>query len=113
MGTVDKQLPCETCNCNFENCPGHFGHIELVMPVYHIGFLEECKKILRCICFNCSKCLLPDDKKYNEIRNIQNPKKRQAYNRQLAQQTVSVEAYNKLYNENKNLQNYCAKSVEI
>ena len=78
MGTVDKQLPCETCNCNFENCPGHFGHIELVMPVYHIGFLEECKKILRCICFNCSKCLLPDDKKYNEIRNIQNPKKRQA-----------------------------------
>jgi DNA-directed RNA polymerase II subunit RPB1 len=49
MGTVDKQLPCETCNCNFENCPGHFGHIELVMPVYHIGFLEECKKILRCI----------------------------------------------------------------
>ena len=78
MGTVDKQLLCKTCNCNFENCPGHFGHIELAKPVYHIGFIEECKKILSCVCFNCSKLLLPYDKKYNDTRNIQNPKKRQA-----------------------------------
>ena len=78
MGTVDKQLLCKTCNCNFENCPGHFGHIELAKPVYHIGFIEECKKILSCVCFNCSKLLLPLDKKYNETRNVQNPKKRQA-----------------------------------
>ena len=52
MGTVDKQLLCQTCNCNFENCPGHLGHIELAKPVYHIGFIEECKKILSCVCFN-------------------------------------------------------------
>ena len=52
MGTVDKQLFCQTCQCNFEQCPGHFGHIELAKPVYHVGFIEECRKILKCICFN-------------------------------------------------------------
>ena len=77
MGTVDKQLTCQTCNCNFENCPGHLGHIELAKPVYHIGFIEECKKILSCVCFNCSKLLLPYNKKYNDTRNITNPKKTQ------------------------------------
>ena len=36
-------------------CPGHFGHIELAKPVYHIGFLTRCIKLLRCVCFFCSK----------------------------------------------------------
>ena len=78
MGTVDKQLFCETCRCNFEQCPGHFGHIELAKPVYHVGFIEECRKILKCVCFNCSKLLLAQDQKYNEVKKIKNPKKRQA-----------------------------------
>ena len=78
MGTVDKQLFCKTCQCNFEQCPGHFGHIELAKPVYHVGFIEECRKILKCICFNCSKLLLVQDQKYAEVKKIKNPKKRQA-----------------------------------
>ena len=36
-------------------CPGHFGHIELKKPVYHIGFIDIVKKILQCICFSCSR----------------------------------------------------------
>ena len=80
MGTVDKQLECQTCGCKFEHCPGHFGHIELARPVYHVGFVETCLKILRCVCYNCSALLLkPGDKnnKYNTIKKIKNPKKRQ------------------------------------
>ena len=80
MGTVDKQLTCKTCRCNFEQCPGHFGHIELCRPVYHVGFIDECRKILKCVCFNCSRILRPaiDGKeRLEEIRKIKNPKKRQ------------------------------------
>jgi DNA-directed RNA polymerase II subunit RPB1 len=77
MGTVDKTLLCETCKSNFADCPGHFGHIELAKPMYHVGFMETCRKILRCICFNCSALLAHKDKKYRDIIKIKNPKKRQ------------------------------------
>lgn len=78
MGTVDKVLRCKTCDCNFADCPGHFGYIELVKPMYHIGFIETCRKILRCVCFNCSKLLISEvDNKYKEAKGIKNPKRRQ------------------------------------
>ena len=37
MGTVDRNLRCLTCDGNMNECPGHFGHIELAKPVYHYG----------------------------------------------------------------------------
>ena len=40
------------------SCPGHFGHIELVKPVYHVGYFTLCQKLLRCVCFSCSKLLV-------------------------------------------------------
>jgi len=39
-------------------CPGHFGHIDLAKPVFHVGFLAKTIKILRCVCFYCSKMLV-------------------------------------------------------
>lgn len=39
-------------------CCGHFGHIELAKPVFHIGFITKAIKILRCVCFYCSKLLV-------------------------------------------------------
>lgn len=39
-------------------CPGHFGHIELAKPVFHVGFLTKTLKVLRCVCFYCSKLLV-------------------------------------------------------
>jgi DNA-directed RNA polymerase II subunit RPB1 len=37
MGTVDRNQRCLTCNENMNDCPGHFGHIELERPMYIIG----------------------------------------------------------------------------
>lgn len=42
-------------------CPGHFGHLELSKPVYHIGFIAKTIRILRCVCFYCSKLLIDKD----------------------------------------------------
>jgi DNA-directed RNA polymerase beta' subunit len=77
MGTVDKSLNCETCKSNFSDCPGHFGHIKLRKPMYHVGYIEECRKILRCVCINCSKLLALKDNKFKEAMKVKNPKKRQ------------------------------------
>lgn len=37
MGTIDRNYKCQTCGEGMAECPGHFGHIELAKPVYHIG----------------------------------------------------------------------------
>lgn len=43
---------------NMTECPGHFGHIDLAKPVFHVGFVTKTIKILRCVCFYCSKMLV-------------------------------------------------------
>ncbi len=77
MGTTDKRLRCATCKCNMSDCPGHFGFIHLVKPVFHVGFINQCLKLLKCVCYSCSKILIDDYEKYMEIRKISNPKTRQ------------------------------------
>lgn len=39
MGTIDRNYKCGTCDQNDKECPGHFGHIELAVPVFHVGRL--------------------------------------------------------------------------
>lgn len=58
QGTTDRMSRCQTCAGNMTECPGHFGHIELAKPVFHIGFLVKTIKIIRCVCFFCSKLLV-------------------------------------------------------
>ena len=55
QGTIDRMSRCQTCAGNMTECPGHFGHIELAKPVFHIGFITNIVKLLRCVCFYCSK----------------------------------------------------------
>ena len=73
MGSSDRNVRCKTCDCKSEgsgskvdDCPGHFGHIELCRPVYHCGFIKEVVEILRCVCFHCSRLLL--DENYHKDR---------------------------------------------
>ena len=37
MGTIDRNFKCQTCGEGMSECPGHFGHIELAIPVLHAG----------------------------------------------------------------------------
>ena len=39
LGSIDRALKCATCDEGQSECPGHFGHIELATPVFHIGRL--------------------------------------------------------------------------
>ncbi|CAL9110471.1 unnamed protein product, partial [Musa textilis] len=77
LGTVDRRMSCETCKGNMAECPGHFGHLELAKPMFHVGFLKTVLVIMRCVCFNCSKILVDeDDPKFKEALKIRNPKNR-------------------------------------
>lgn len=37
LGTIDRAYMCGTCGEDMAECPGHFGHIELAVPVFHVG----------------------------------------------------------------------------
>jgi DNA-directed RNA polymerase beta' subunit len=63
LGTIDRQMKCETCAGSMAECPGHFGHLELAKPMFHIGFLKTILTILRCVCYNCSR-LLADEVRF-------------------------------------------------
>lgn len=77
MGTADKKRYCSTCSGDIDSCPGHFGHIELARKVVHYGFLPVIQKILRCVCFNCSKLLINRDHRgFKEATKVKNPAKR-------------------------------------
>eukprot|EP01117_Protostelium_nocturnum_P012755 TRINITY_DN4718_c0_g2_i1.p1 TRINITY_DN4718_c0_g2~~TRINITY_DN4718_c0_g2_i1.p1 ORF type:complete len:1744 (-),score=622.93 TRINITY_DN4718_c0_g2_i1:65-5296(-) len=77
MGTVDRGMKCESCDGGMAECPGHFGHIELAKPVYHIGFLTTVLKILRCVCFHCSKLLVDtNEHRFRKALKIKSPKVR-------------------------------------
>jgi DNA-directed RNA polymerase II subunit RPB1 len=57
MGTTDKTYKCLTCAGSMSECPGHFGYLELAKPMFNIGFMDTTMKVLRCVCFHCSKLL--------------------------------------------------------
>lgn len=73
MGTTDRAYNCATCGCNPQDCPGHFGHIELARPQYHIGFLTVLTKILKCVGFYTSQLVLdPDGSRFKATQRIRN-----------------------------------------
>ncbi|CAN6481632.1 unnamed protein product [Victoria cruziana] len=77
LGTIDRKMKCETCSANMAECPGHFGHLELAKPMFHIGFMKTVLAILRCVCFNCSHILADEeDHRFKQALKIRNPKAR-------------------------------------
>lgn len=72
LGVIDPGLKCKTCGSRAGECPGHFGHIELVAPVIHVGFNKTIRKSLRSICHNCSRLLLEAGKKDEFLAQLDN-----------------------------------------
>jgi len=62
LGVIDPGLRCKTCGCKLKECIGHFGYIELARPVFHIKFIPVIHNLLRCICRDCGRLLIPKNK---------------------------------------------------
>jgi len=62
MGVLEPGLICPTDGLDYMQTPGYFGHIELARPVFYIQYLSTIQKLLRCVCFKCSKLLISKEK---------------------------------------------------
>ncbi|MFQ5910340.1 MAG: DNA-directed RNA polymerase subunit A', partial [Thermoplasmata archaeon] len=61
LGVIEPGLRCKTCGGKVDDCPGHFGHIDLAMPVIHVGYVKEIKKLLQATCKSCGRLLLREE----------------------------------------------------
>ena len=70
MGVIEPGLRCKTCNCKVDDCPGHFGHIELAMPVIHVGFIKDIKLMLESTCCVCGRLMLSEEEIKERIERM-------------------------------------------
>jgi len=70
MGVLEPGLICPTDGLDYMQTPGYSGHIELARPVFYIQYLNVIQKILRCVCFKCSKLLISKEK-YKQALKLQ------------------------------------------
>lgn len=57
LGVLDRSVTklCATCHLGYAECPGHFGHIELALPVVHPVLFPLLVKVLRSKCWYCHR----------------------------------------------------------
>ncbi|XP_054647191.1 DNA-directed RNA polymerase I subunit RPA1 isoform X2 [Dunckerocampus dactyliophorus] len=53
LGPADSKEACATCCQDFNNCPGHLGHVELPLPVYNPLFFDKLYLLIRGSCLAC------------------------------------------------------------
>lgn len=58
MGVLETNRTCCTCLQKNLFCPGHFGHINMARPIFHPMFFDTVRKLLKCVCFRCSRPLV-------------------------------------------------------
>lgn len=73
LGVSDKTSSCATCKRKLTDCAGHFGHVKLALPVFHIGFFKHCQTLLACICKTCGRVLLPEAERRSFLRQMRSP----------------------------------------
>jgi len=61
LGVINPGLRCKTCGHNMKNCPGHFGHLELVRPVSHSEFGKKLEDLMNGTCQSCGRISLKDE----------------------------------------------------
>ena len=47
FGPMDAREKCKTCGLNSYECPGHFGHVEVSVPLYNPLVFATLYKVLR------------------------------------------------------------------
>jgi DNA-directed RNA polymerase II subunit RPB1 len=77
MGVLGPNSICPTDGLTYIQTPGYFGYIEMARPVFFIQHITHVMKILKCVCFKCSKLLINKDQ-YKHVSSM-NPYNRWDY----------------------------------
>nr|XP_018912364.1 PREDICTED: DNA-directed RNA polymerase III subunit RPC1 [Bemisia tabaci] len=75
MGTNQKDANCATCGKGLAECIGHYGYIDLELPVFHVGYFRSVINILQTICKNpmCARVLLTSAESQIYRAKVRNP----------------------------------------
>lgn len=52
---AQQDRKCSTCRNTYQNCPGHFGRVELPHAVFNPMFLGLLVNVLQCLCVSCRR----------------------------------------------------------
>lgn len=55
------------------DCVGHFGFIELELPVFHVGYFRFILNILQCICKTCSRVIISEKDRSRYMSRFRRP----------------------------------------
>ena len=70
MGATSKTTQCETCGKQLADCVGHFGVVELALPVLHIGYFKTILTILQCMCKECGRVMMYEQDAEKALRQM-------------------------------------------
>lgn len=70
LGISDKMSHCKTCHKKLTDCAGHFGYIQLELPVFHAGYFKHTLTLLQCICKKCSRVLVSPQLRQQLLKRI-------------------------------------------
>ncbi|KAK4249768.1 hypothetical protein C7999DRAFT_12476 [Corynascus novoguineensis] len=75
LGTssTNRESKCSTCHLGLQECPGHFGHVRLPLPVFHIGYLKYIQATLQNICKDCARVLLQEPERRQFLKELRRP----------------------------------------
>ncbi|EEU45360.1 uncharacterized protein NECHADRAFT_41824 [Fusarium vanettenii 77-13-4] len=73
LGTSSKAGKCATCELSLSECNGHFGHVRLPLPAFHVGYLRFIMSILQEICKDCGRVLLEEPERRQFLKELRRP----------------------------------------
>lgn len=73
MGISSKDSKCETCGKGLPDCVGHYGYIDLELPVFHVGYFRSIITILQTICKTCARVLLSLEDRWSFQESLKRP----------------------------------------
>jgi len=63
LGAIEPREICPVCGNTRDNCPGHFGHIELAKPVIHVSFVKYIYGYLKATCRVCGRIKISESER--------------------------------------------------
>ncbi|CDR48048.1 CYFA0S45e00210g1_1 [Cyberlindnera fabianii] len=73
MGISSNSSECAVCHGNLATCHGHFGHLKLALPVFHVGYFKATIQVLQSICKTCGGLLIDEDTKRQFRQELRRP----------------------------------------
>lgn len=98
LGISQKGQICGTCNQGLNECVGHFGFLDLALPVFHVGHFRSTITILQTICKSCARVMMKDQEAKMFSKRLMNPNLSYLAKKAIHQQVkLSTGCFNKDY----------------